>query len=304
MSFSVFLSENIKTSKYTRTELIAKLNLYHTEFKNLDSVTLSRWCTKKTTPTLRKQILLCLFFDRDLISFIKQGQYEINHSFKTTKKKHNDFMLDIEKSYTNISYYYTEEDKKNYQVIINTAQEHKKKFKVFYENFHICMKFHAFLIENNVRIDTITIEEIINNKISSHESFAYFKSTEAYLFCKFFNIKKHPSQFWFSKPGYQKSKQSLEVTSALFTHIILLSKKYDIYTLIRGDVAYLNAQALGYVQIGTTYIEKKHKIYLCYGNIIDILSNPYVIYKLNRLYNKYDLDKYINNHDIETYMRS
>jgi transcriptional regulator with XRE-family HTH domain len=49
-------------SKITQKELVEKLSIYSDEFKNLNTVTISRWETGTTTPSLFKKKLLLHFF--------------------------------------------------------------------------------------------------------------------------------------------------------------------------------------------------------------------------------------------------
>ncbi|HIF9059372.1 TPA: hypothetical protein ACX6MG_003437 [Photobacterium damselae] len=66
---------------YTNKESVAKLNLYHKAFKNLDEVTFSRWRNGKIIPSNKKIALIILFFNDNYIEFIKKI------SLKPTTKK-------------------------------------------------------------------------------------------------------------------------------------------------------------------------------------------------------------------------
>ncbi|MGR5240156.1 hypothetical protein ACPV36_04585 [Photobacterium damselae] len=61
-----------KTNKKRNKEIIAKLNLFHPVFKNLDEVTFSRWINNKIIPSNKKIALIVLFFKDDYIHTISQ----------------------------------------------------------------------------------------------------------------------------------------------------------------------------------------------------------------------------------------
>ncbi|EPT9249305.1 hypothetical protein ACVTNF_001468 [Photobacterium damselae] len=63
---------NIKMMPYTNKEIVAKLNLHHKAFKNLDEVTFSRWSNGKIIPSNKKIALIILFFNDNYIEYIKK----------------------------------------------------------------------------------------------------------------------------------------------------------------------------------------------------------------------------------------
>ncbi|EHK2889298.1 hypothetical protein J7G16_004200 [Vibrio parahaemolyticus] len=70
MTIASFLEERIKNSRFNQSELVAQLNLYHTDFFAVDGVTLNRWINGRTIPSLKRQLLLCEFFKYDRLQFI------------------------------------------------------------------------------------------------------------------------------------------------------------------------------------------------------------------------------------------
>ncbi len=103
MSFSLYLKNKISKNNIKRGVLIARLNLYHTEFTNLDGITFSRWINNKTTPSPYKQILIAHYFNDDIISFLK-NEMTIKRESKHIASNFHKLMNNIEKSYCNISY--------------------------------------------------------------------------------------------------------------------------------------------------------------------------------------------------------
>lgn len=69
--FSYFLQSVMDEKSSTSLEVVAKLNLFHPEFSDLDTVTYSRWLNGKTKPSYKKQIMICVFFDFNVLKFIE-----------------------------------------------------------------------------------------------------------------------------------------------------------------------------------------------------------------------------------------
>ncbi|HIF9381079.1 TPA: hypothetical protein ACX6RR_000879 [Photobacterium damselae] len=84
-----------KTSGKSNKEIIAKLNLFHPIFKNLDEVTFSRWINNKIIPSNKKIALIVLFFNDDYIKAIshiklKATTKSTNKAMKIKQKKLSD----------------------------------------------------------------------------------------------------------------------------------------------------------------------------------------------------------------------
>ncbi|HIF9077312.1 hypothetical protein [Photobacterium damselae] len=290
MAFSQFLKNNVNKSKYSRTELIAQLNLFHNEFQNLDSVTLSRWVTNKTNPSLYKQLLICLYFKQDLYHFIKNKLYTTNKTNLNFEKKVNTTMGNIEKSIQNISYLYNKNQKPKFFVTLNSKEEYRNKFKVFYNNFNLYKKFFRFIDENSLSPQTITCEERINSIMVSHDSLAFVDKKHKTFFEQFFKVNIDIDDFWFANVGFHSSKESLNTSFTLMVYWLIKNNSYDFLSLVRGEDAFNNYQELGYKQIRETIIEGNEKFYLCQVNLLEVLSNQYVISEVSRLFNKLNIN--------------
>ncbi|MFA0001731.1 hypothetical protein AB4428_25910, partial [Vibrio lentus] len=64
----------MRKKNISRNELI-ELLYKEREFQQLDHVTLSRWITGKTTPSLYKQVLIIKVLNISLLSFITDIKY-------------------------------------------------------------------------------------------------------------------------------------------------------------------------------------------------------------------------------------
>ncbi|ENP8454215.1 hypothetical protein ACEI25_000836 [Photobacterium damselae] len=267
-------------------ELIAQLNLFHSEFQNLDSVTLSRWMTNKTIPSLHKQLLICLYFKQDLYNFIKNKNYTSNKTNLNFEKKVKTTMESIEHAIQNVSYFYNKSDKSEYIVTLNNKEEFRKKLKVFYNNFNIYKDFFRFIDRNSLSPKTITCEERINSIMVSHDSLAFIDKKLKPYFEQFFKINIDLNEFWFANVGFHSSKESFNTSFTLMTYWLIKNNSYAFLSLVRGKDAFNNYQELGYKQIRETIIEGNEKFYLCQANILEVLSNQYVISEVSRLFNE------------------
>ncbi|MGR5227764.1 hypothetical protein ACPV30_04515 [Photobacterium damselae] len=271
-------------------ELIAQLNLFHSEFENLDSVTLSRWVTNKTNPSLYKQLLICLYFKQDLYHFIKNKLYTTNKTNLNFEKKVNTTMGNIEKSIQNISYLYNKNQKSKYFVKLNTKDEYRRKFEIFYSNFELYDNLFRFIDENSISPKTVSCEEYIKSIIVSHDALTFVDNNHKVFFEDFFKINLNIDNFWFANVGFHKSKESLNRSFTLMTYLLINKKSYDFLSLVRGEDAFNNYQELGYKQIRGTIVEGNEKFYLCRANILEVLSNQYVISEVSRLFNELNIN--------------
>lgn len=91
--FSVFIKEKLKLENLTNIDFLAKLNLYHQDFSELDAVTLSRWINGRSTPSLRRQLLICEFFKYDRLKFIDTAvSFKLSNSIKDHIRNHYEKM--------------------------------------------------------------------------------------------------------------------------------------------------------------------------------------------------------------------
>lgn len=271
-------------------ELIAQLNLFHSEFENLDSVTLSRWITNKTIPSLYKQLLICLYFKQDLYDFIKNKIYTSNKTNMNFEKNIKRTMENVEYSLQNVSYFYNKNEKSEYIVTLNDKKEYRDKFGIFYNNFNLYTDLFKFIDDNSLSPKTITCEKRINSIIVSHDSLAFINKKHKMFFEKFFKVNINLNEFWFANVGVHKSEESLNKSFTLMTYLLIIKNSYDYLSLVRGENNFNHYQELGYKQICETIIEGNERFYLCQANILDVLSNQYVIQEVSRLFNELNVN--------------
>ncbi|UJZ95544.1 hypothetical protein IHC87_19020 [Photobacterium damselae subsp. damselae] len=146
MSFSLYLKNKISQNKINRSDLIAQLNLYHKEFNNLDAITFSRWITNKTTPSPYKQILISNYFNDDPVVFIKDNITTKKES-KLVINLFDKVMNNIESSYSNISYFHSNEEPE-YIIDILDDENYNNLFLDYYMNFSTYQElYHLYKIK-------------------------------------------------------------------------------------------------------------------------------------------------------------
>ncbi|MGR5309836.1 hypothetical protein ACPV34_07510 [Photobacterium damselae] len=306
MSFNHFLKSQYDYHSISRKDCIAKLNIYHEEFSNLDSVTFSRWITGKTTPSLFKQILICVFFEYDLYNFIRDNNYTISkqgntlyeRTLKTFKKK--------EISANNISYYYDIHGKSKYYIKELDKTEHRNKFFYFYLKFETYKKIFNLIDKENLSPITISFEEINNNNIISHDSISYIERKNKILVKKIFNLKNDLDDlddFWFANLAYQHSELTLALSYTLLTYFMYMNKKTTFLSLFRDEDTFQSYLEVGYKQIPCAIIDNGIKLYLTKCNIFEIISHPFVIRKMNAILNEYDINSFFSQEIKDKYFK-
>jgi hypothetical protein len=198
-SFNHFLDSVLK-SKFTRSQLLVKLQLEYTEFSGLDAITLSRWTNGVTQPSLYKQLLIAHAVDC-LDTYLSQCRAPAvpkvmeNHFAKYTSQFSQPYHLiwsprdqevirfksGLAKELREIYQYILKidilSDLSNHLDSINSGH----KVNVFYvggeHNAESCIYFHDQVLESFKSIN-INSEKIEQMDVSNVLSFglAYFKS--------------------------------------------------------------------------------------------------------------------------------
>ncbi|HIF9312792.1 TPA: hypothetical protein ACX6Q1_001070 [Photobacterium damselae] len=304
MSFKNFINEQTLSMEHSRVSYIAKINLYHKEFINLDSVTFSRWVNGRTVPSLFKQILLCLFFKTDVMTFIKNKNYTITSKGKKLEDTYTKTMRNISNSIVNINYSYSRDTTSKYQVSVYKKNEYRKKYAIFYNNFTIYKDFLSKIDSLSIIPITLTFEELRNNHIVGHDSISYVSKENKKHFCEFFNITLNDiDDFWFANIGFHSSSNSFKLALTVMFYFLYYQKKDDYLSLIRGEEAFHNLTEIGYQQIGKTMNDHGENIYLARCNIFKAMSHPFVISEMSDILNKYDIDSFFSREIKDEYFK-
>ncbi|MGS4883170.1 hypothetical protein [Photobacterium damselae] len=270
---------------------IAQLNLYHQEFNNLDAITLSRWITNKTTPSSYKQILIANFFNDDPIDFIK-NYITIKKESKLVINLFDKVMKDIESSYSNISYFHSNEEA-NYSIDLLNNKKYNDLFFDFYMNFGIYKKLYEIYYRKNIQKNHICVIKRKNNIISSHLSLIKLDAQLSELLSDLFNVDIN-SEF-FINLGYIEDRETYLFMSSLVFYFFYKNSVRYFTCLIRSEfLEFLTA--LPYKQIGSAYIDNERKLYLIQADFLDILSNPFIIKNFEKTLsdNNNNLDKFFS----------
>ncbi|MGR5366452.1 hypothetical protein [Photobacterium damselae] len=304
MSFSLFLTHHIKEKFPSRHYFIAKLNLYDSEFRNLDNVTLSRWCTGRTTPSLYKQILICDFIGENVFYFIKNKKYSLNSRSKNNVSIINTSMKKLENSVNNVSYQYQLNEKSKYNVYRLCKNNHRAKFQNFYLNFSIYSDIYSILNKHNIEIDNVVLTETINEFIVSHGSLSFIDKEAKKQFEFFFNLNKIPyNSFWFSNLSFQRSVKTVKLSFSLLFYFIYMTNNKIFLSLLRGEETFNNLSEIGYEKIANTIIDTRENIYLMKCDIFKVIAHPTVITILNETLNKYNLEQFFSQEIKDKYFK-
>ncbi|MGR5366468.1 hypothetical protein [Photobacterium damselae] len=270
MSFSLYLKNKLSKTTMSRTNIIAQLNLFHSEFKNLDAITFSRWINNKTTPSPYKQILISDYFNDDPIIFI-QKHISIKKESKTISNIFDNTMKALELSYTNISYFHNNE-KAIYNTVLLNQEKYDSMFKAYYDNFETYKKLS--ILTKKLITSHICITKKKGDIISSHISFFKINDKLSDVLSDFFMVKI--TNDYFINLSYIEDRESYLFMKSLLLYFLYHCKAKNFICLIRSDfLDFLTS--LPYEQVGGPYKDGKYKLYLVKVDFLNLVSTPFVI---------------------------
>ncbi|WP_158134628.1 hypothetical protein [Photobacterium damselae] len=269
MQFSLYLKKILQEKKLTRNELIARLNLYHDVFSNLDAITFSRWITNKTTPSPYKQALIAQHLGNDVIEFMKYD-LTIRKESKIVESIFDKLMTKLEKSYSNISYFY-DVDSFEYSVDIFDSQRFNDNLSLFYKRF----KLYGLLKDKMNNINTICIYKTHNKLIASHISLFKLNENLASRLSNIFNIDLDVNRF-FINISYIDNRNSYFFMISVLLYYLYNNTEMYFYCVIREDfLEYMTS--ISCEQIGNAFIDNGFKIYLLKVDLINVMVNQFVM---------------------------
>ncbi|HIF9129869.1 TPA: helix-turn-helix domain-containing protein [Photobacterium damselae] len=268
MSFSLYLKKILQENKLTRNELIARLNLSHEIFSNLDAITFSRWITNKTTPSPYKQALIAQHLGDDVIEFMKYD-LTIKKESKTVELVFDKLMTKLEKSYSNISYFYNV-DSYEYLVDVFDNQRYEEKFSLFYKRF----KLYDLLKNGMKKINIACVFKTHNNLVASHVSFFKLNECLASMLSDIFNTDLAKNRI-FINVSYIDNRDSYFFMISVLLYCLYKKSEMFFYCAIREDfLEYMTS--IQCEQIGNVFIDNGFKVYLLKIDLINVMVNQFV----------------------------
>ncbi|HIF9129888.1 TPA: hypothetical protein ACX6PG_002223 [Photobacterium damselae] len=260
MYFCEYLKNKI--SGKSNKEIVAKLNLFHPIFKNLDEVTFSRWINNKITPSNKKIALIVLFFKDDYINTISHIK------LKTTTTKTNKAMKIKQKKLSDP--YFS-----------------------FYDNINI-LEMNSFQEFPDFHFPKV--KKIINNANEelkdSIKKIILFRGIQTYVYSLFLDVKE---SFYFSMfqrqlnkglyvitpPTYQTSNSNhREILFIIASYISDFLKKdlskITVILMARTNAFYNYYESLGYKYAKKIFIDEK-EYYLYEVTLIDHITSDTMI---------------------------
>ncbi|WP_341496470.1 hypothetical protein WAX88_17985 [Photobacterium damselae subsp. damselae] len=260
MYFSDYLKN--KTDKKSNKEIIAKLNLFHPTFKNLDEVTFSRWINNKITPSNKKIALIVLFFKDDYINTISQIK------LKPTTKSNNKSMKIKQKKLSDP--YFSFYDDINI-LEINSFQE--------FPDFHF-PKIKKMINNANKELKDSIKKIILFRGIQTYVYSIFLEIKDSFYF-SMFQIKLNKGLYVITPPTYQTSNGNhREILFIIASYISDFLKK-DLSKITVILMARTNAfndyyESLGYKYTKKIVIDKK-EYYLYEVTLIDHITSDTMI---------------------------
>lgn len=283
-SFDYVLTTWLENKNISRKELIAILQNNHYEiFKGLDSITLSRWLTGKTVPSLYKQLLIARILDIDLVEAIlavdiSKAKFSRKDSGLLEQlKEYIDYSL-VSLAYSAIS--------KNPQLALNHTSKatHFSEFSDFYNNLSALSDFYGELSSLQEDVIVTTIELQHNEKLVGHWSgFEDLSFTESIP--SFPNLSKNEIDegALINVGFYSNSAHNLQLMTASACYF-LLNKRYHnkntVYGFATGKTMaklYVSLFDMEVIKVYPSKIEHHIDVYLIKGDLLKLLSHPMLL---------------------------
>ncbi|MUJ27819.1 XRE family transcriptional regulator [Aliivibrio fischeri] len=272
----------------SRNILISKLQLFsYEEFEGLDSITLSRWFTGKTTPSLYKQFLIAICMDIDIVEFIlKIDTSKFKSSSKVLKVASN-FIRILDYGLHSLSYK-PGINKFSSKIEFDDHVTHMDKFEFFYRNIGSISDYieDLYSYSRNVNHVSITIRND-NGDILAHwtgiENIEEIDGLSSFISIPEQELNK--SSF-LNMAYFKNSKQYFELlTMALCYHLLkLIKKKEFVYVFISGFLVYeftkhvIGAEDIKYYP--PIPDSNDPGVHLVKINIIKAITNPILLPKI------------------------
>ncbi|MGR5437809.1 helix-turn-helix domain-containing protein [Vibrio owensii] len=172
MYFSKVLREFIQKNHLSQVRVLKKLNRsQEPTLSRVDAVTLSRWVSGKTKPSLSKQILICKVLNINVYSYIlnfeEQGTEQLKLSGNIKRLLH---IIDDAQMFLDYIEYNEEYDVKE-EVL--ARKDHKESLSGLYKNYSLFKRLIKTLDAKELNFN-INVRKIYNNdKLVAHTSFVY-----------------------------------------------------------------------------------------------------------------------------------
>ncbi|HIF9118424.1 TPA: hypothetical protein ACX6O9_003056 [Photobacterium damselae] len=285
MSFSKYLLKKLNERAYTRYNFLCKLYLFHPEFEQLNLVTVNRWATEVSVPSLYRQLLICSFFNDSILSFIIDESYSLPIRDTNNEKFNKTLTSMIEEKFgrgeleVNYNYYRKEQSLLSYDNY--QFNDYFNIFGIYYRHYPLVYRLLKKL--SLIDFNSIVFRTSINGQTTSHSSLIYVndgnrKILESFLGCYILN-----KDFWLSNIDGVSSKQSY-IIFLLLRCIFILTKKQSIYYALIREFEYISFYTkLGCIKIGSM-IKDDYECY-CFVkcDVYEILSNCYVFSQFKTL---------------------
>ncbi|MGX9459257.1 hypothetical protein ACWU37_20220 [Photobacterium damselae subsp. damselae] len=255
-----------KTNKKSNKEIVAKLNLFHPIFENLDEVTFSRWINNKVTPSNKKIALIVLFFNDDYIDTISKIKLKltsnvIRKAINIKQKKLSDPYFSF---YDNINIFE-----------MNTFQD--------FPDFHF-PKVKRIINHANKELKDHIKKIILFRGIQSYVYSIFLEVKDSFYF-SIFQKNLNKGLYVITPPTYQTSNDNHREILFIIASYISDYLKRDLSKITVILLARTNAfndyyESLGYKYEKNIFIDKK-EYYLYEVTLIDYITSDTMIDIIN-----------------------
>lgn len=286
VNFADILKYYENNSKLNRKQLIAKIQIYHDDFSNIDETTFSRWINHITEPSFRKQLLISSYFDKSLYHFINN----INLPVIPNKiiNAYDSLLINFDHSHHRMSYSPLPMNNLTLEYSELTAYEHRSVLGDFYQNLDSYK-----IIFNNIPISKHKAKTCLfsikhHNEMISHSSFT-LNFEKFYPYIKKLNFIPSKNSILVNVGFFSNSKHYELLNGIILNHIINnFHFTSEIYYVSRGNIHHqLHSILSGDIVLSHKENSNLGDVFITKFNFIKLISNPLVfntIVKTKSLY--------------------
>ncbi|MGR5435708.1 hypothetical protein [Vibrio owensii] len=286
MQFYQFLQEWV-LNNISRKELLIKLQLSHPSFSGLDNVTLSRWVTGTTSPSLSKQLLIAYYSD------LLENFLELIDPAPISKIKYNNYHSFL-KRFSNSYYNFLLEENKNEYLSYDkgTANALSKQHMWFKSKFKV---YNDLIERSNTKFEMLYITNDGDKGMKSFVQYTkdlsgFFESLKIEFNGPFPSVE---TGFVVSFTHYESSEHYELLTGIFlaenFEHLI---KSDEVFFIARGQEGLDLTSSFGGRDVLPLETSKKNEnVYLCSIPVMKIFDNGIYFNLLKEYYPSY-LGKY------------
>ncbi|PMM20459.1 hypothetical protein BCT58_18190 [Vibrio lentus] len=284
--FNIILANSMRKRNISRNELI-ELLYKEREFQQLDHVTLSRWITGKTTPSLYKQVLIMKILNISLLSFIT----DISYSPKSVPNKYSSVLDKFKQSFGIVTPMLSYNDLTSpleYRLDTQNCYEHFHIFNAFYNNIEPLKQLAKELMTlgNELTYECIVLKNSVGHIIGHYSQIVDIENINNSSTFTSIPIKDVAKSTLAIMGCYSNEEQFIGLLVHALTQMSIhhFNKKEYIYIYVTGTMSQEIMTSIFHGEIIKTYTQNNDGssilVSLIKINFIKALVNPFLFIRI------------------------